>query len=164
MTSSADPGLVNRAALARRVGEAIYGTIVVLTVVDYLVEDHDTPVEAVVTVVGSACVLFLARLYAEALAERAALPQPGSLRRIASSSWPVAAAGGPPAVPLLVAATGAITVETALDAASLICIAGLGVSGYAAARLTHAGHGRRLASTALTLLVGLVIVGLKESF
>lgn len=145
----------------RRVSEAIYGTIVVLSVLFYLAEEHAGAVEATLAVGGGACVLFLARLYSEALAERTAVDDARNLRRIAAENWPVAAIAGPPLVPLTLSALHLLDLNVAIDAATWICVAGLAISGYTAAHLSQATWGRRLLSAASNLAVGLLIVELK---
>jgi hypothetical protein len=152
---------------SRRISEAVYGTIVLLAAIDYLVQEHEGPLESAVSIAGGACVLFFARLYSEAIAERAATNQRGGgegLVRIASVTWPVAAVAGPPLVLLMAAALHAMSHETALDVASGYCVVALGVASYVAARLTHASTMRRILSTALALVVGLALAGLKELF
>ena len=57
-------------AARRRLSEAIYGTIVVLSVLDYVDEENESAAECAVTVGIGAAVLFLARIYSQVLSER----------------------------------------------------------------------------------------------
>lgn len=149
----------------RRITEAIYGTVVMLSVFDYLSDEPGTPEEAIAAVGGGACMLFLGRLYSEAVAVRASGTHNGhDLRRIAAENWPVAAVAAIPVVVLEFAAVGLVSLPLALNIASGIGVAGLAAFGYAAAHVAHAGLRRRVLYVVMALVIGLVVVSLKAAF
>lgn len=157
----------NLAKTGEHLREAIYGTIVQLGVLGVLSEEvHPTVRRATLSIGGTAFVLFLAHVYAGVLAGRILHGHRMSWRdvvRLADESWPVVAVIAWPMVLVVLAWLKIIPVVAALDLAVGIAILSLVLWGWYAARLSHAGLGGRLRSTALSLAVGLLIVGLKAA-
>jgi hypothetical protein len=88
-----DPGAEDQRGVAR-LREAVYGTIVVLSVLAVLSESERSANIAALIIAGTSLVLFFAQVYAGSVAERIRLgrePGLGDLRRLAADSWPVAA-------------------------------------------------------------------------
>ena len=150
-----------------RLREAVYGTIVVLSVLAVLSERERSATAAAFSVAGTSLVLFFAQVYAGSVAQRIRLgraPGLASLRRLAVDSWPVAAVTGWPLALLGLAGLGVVKTSTAIMLAMWLAVAALAVWGWRAGQI---GQGRmigRLWSTALDLAVGLGIVALKVAF
>jgi hypothetical protein len=150
----------------RRLAEAIYGTIVLLAALDYVSDEHGSAADTALTIAGGATVLFLARLYSEAIAQRVAVDRERgeTLLRIAAANWPVVVVAGIPVLLLLIAVLSPLNLDLALDIASWYCVAVLGLSVYAAARMCHENMAHRFLFTTATLAVGLFISMLDEMF
>jgi hypothetical protein len=150
-----------------RLREAVYGTIVMLSVLAVLSERERSAAAAALTVAGTSLVLFFAEVYAGSVAERIRLgrvPGLASMRRLAAGAWPVATVTGWPLVLLGLAGLGVIKTATALMLAVWLAVAALGVWGWRAGEMGHSRLIGRLWSTALDLAVGLGIVALKVAF
>jgi hypothetical protein len=150
-----------------RLREAVYGTIVMLSVLVVLSERERSAAAAALTVAGTSLVLFFAEVYAGSVAERIRLGRVAglaSMRRLAVGAWPVATVTGWPLVLLGLAGLGVIRTSTALMLAVWLAVAALGVWGWRAGVMGHSRLTGRLWSTALDLAVGLGIVALKVAF
>jgi hypothetical protein len=161
-----DPGAEDQRGVAR-LREAVYGTIVVLSVLAVLSESERSANIAALSIAGTSLVLFFAQVYAGSVAERIRLgrePGLGDLRRLAADSWPVAAVTLWPLVLLGLAGLGVMETATAIALAMWLAVAALGVWGWRAGQIGHSRVIGRLWSTALDLAVGLVIVGLEVAF
>jgi hypothetical protein len=164
-----DPGHVgerNRVGV-ERLREAVYGTIVMLSVLAVLSERERSAAAAALTVAGTSLVLFFAQVYAGSVAERIRLgrvPGPAGLRRLAAGAWPVAAVTGWPLVLLGLAGLGVIKTATALTLSVWLAVVALGGWGWSAGQIGHSRLIGRVWSTALDLAVGLGIVALKVAF
>jgi hypothetical protein len=147
-----------------RLREAVYGTIVFLSVLAYLDEHPITAGSAFAALAGSASVLFLAQLYAEVvtdLVDGRRAPGPRHVWAMARRIWPVAAVVIPPLVLIALSGAGVMSVTTALDAAFWFGAASLAVWGYAAGRSAGRKRFGRLVWAVASLFVGLVIATLK---
>jgi hypothetical protein len=150
-----------------RLREAVYGTIIMLSVLAMLSEYERDAAVAAIIVAGSLWVLFFAHLYAGSIAERielGRLPSWAGIRRLASASWPLVAVTTWPVLLLGIAALGLIDTADAFALAIGLSVAALGVWGWSAGRMGHASLRHRLWSTALDVAVGLGIVALKVAF
>lgn len=166
---AAGPGFDARRGVGRdaRLGEAVYGTIVLLAQLSYLSDQEEDALVCVLTVTGTALVLYIARLYATLVATRIVAPPESvgtAVRVLAGETWPVGAVAAPAVVLLTIAELGGMTVAVALSVGGWIYVLGLGLFTYGVARAAHAGVMRRLLSTAASLAVGLFIVVLKSVF
>jgi hypothetical protein len=119
-----------------RFAEAIYGSIFVTGLVGALSEHNATARAAAVSVVSTTAVFWLAHVWAELLAERAATGKPGGwprFLRLAWQEWPIVEAGALPFLALALAWAGVYANGVGFDAA-------LARRGRPAARV---GRGRR---------------------
>lgn len=156
--------LAGGALRGARLREAVYGTIVYLSVLAYLDEHPITAGSAFAALAGSASVLLLAQLYAEVVTDLVdGERRPGArhvwamVRRI----WPVAAVAVPPLVLIAMAGAGAMSVTTALDWGFWFGAASLAIWGYAAGRSVGRKRLGRILWAVSSLLVGLIIATLK---
>ena len=150
-----------------RLREAVYGTIIMLSVLAVLSERERSAGAAALTVAGTSLVLFFAQVYAASMAERirlGRLPGPVNMGRLAADAWPVAAVTGWPLVLLGLAGLNVIKTATAIVLAMWLAVAALGVWGWTAGQIGHRRLIGRLWTTALDLAVGLGIVMLKIAF
>jgi hypothetical protein len=147
--------------------EAVYGTIVLLSVLAVLSERDRSAATAALSVAGTSLVLFFAQVYAGSVAERVRLGrEPGlaNLSRLAADAWPVAAVTVWPLVLLGLSGLGVLKTATAIVLSMWLCVAALGIWGWRAGQIGHSRMLARLLSTALDVAVGLVIVALKVAF
>jgi hypothetical protein len=150
-----------------RLREAVYGTIVMLSVLAVLSEHGHSAAAAAIAVGGTSLVLFFAQVYAGSVAERIQLGRvPGldDLRRLAAGGWPMAAVTVWPLVLLGLAGLGVMKTATAIVAAMWLAVAALAVWGWRAGQIGHSRMIGRLGSTVLDLAVGFGIVVLKVAF
>jgi hypothetical protein len=144
---------------------AVYGQILVLSVVASLSEDESlTATELLAGVSVTAIVFWLAHAYSEAIASQVAQAKQISWRelgRIMVQEWPIAQAAVPTAVLLALGAIGVFSAPTAADLAI-----GLGVVALFGWGLVI-GHRSRLSlfqtagAAVVSASFGLAIVGLK---
>ena len=147
-----------------RLREAVYGTIVFLSVLAYLDEHSITAGSAFAALAGSASVLFLAQLYSEVvtdLVDGRRAPGPRHIWAMAKRIWPVAAVAVPPLIVIALSGAGVMLVTTALDVAFWFGAVSLAVWGYAAGRSVGRGRLGRIVWSCSSLLVGLIIATLK---
>lgn len=108
--------------------------------------------------------LFLARLYSEAVAVRASGLRKGhDLRRIAAENWPVAAVALIPVLVLVFADVRLVNLPLALNIDSGIGVLCLAAFGYGAAHVAHSSIARRVLYVVIALVIGLVVVSLKAA-
>jgi len=157
----------HRRRQVERLREAVYGTIVMLSVLAVLSEREPSAGVAALSIAGTSLVLFFAQVYAGSVAERIRLgriPGLADLRRLAADSWPVAAVTGWPLVLMGLAGLGVIKTATAIVVAMWLAVAALAAWGWRAGQISPGRLPGRLLSTALDLAVGLGIVTLKVAF
>jgi hypothetical protein len=166
-------GLVRRAAADRhsrsveRLREAVYGTIILLSVLAVLSEKEPSTLDAGLSVAGTAVVLFLAHVYAGSVAERIGLGRANSRavwRRLASESWPVVTVTLWPLVLIALSALEVMSTAVAVSLSIWLAVVGLGVWGWTAGVIGHDRLPGRLWSAARSLALGLAIVALKVAF
>lgn len=144
---------------------AIYGQILVLSIVAaYSEDDALDSWEVLVAVVATMLVFWAAHLYSEALARRMGMDR--SLRveevmNVARGELPLVLAAVPSAVILALGGLGAFSLTTSIDLALAAGLAGLAIWGFEAGRRSDFGWVRTLAATALTCGLGALIVLLK---
>jgi hypothetical protein len=165
---SATPVPIGGRSLAKsgeHLREAIYGTVVQLGLIGVLSErEHPSVHRAAFAIGGTAFVLFLAHVYAGVLAGRILQGRQMTrhdVARLADESWPIVAVAAWPLALVGLTWLRVLPLTAALDLAVGIAVASLVLWGWYAARLSHAGLSGRLRSTAVSLSLGLLIVGLK---
>jgi hypothetical protein len=155
-----------RAWLARsNLASAIYGQILLLTVLG--VErnaDHATAEAVLVVVVTSQLVFWVAHAYAETLGHQLRSEDRisgQSIREVIVREWPIAQAAGPTLVLMTLALLGVLQTPTAIDIASGVAVVSLFAWGFAAARRSHDTLRHQLMVGAASAALGLVIVALE---
>jgi hypothetical protein len=149
---------------AERAARAVYGTIIALAVIATLSDGSAAAGEVLVAVIGGVLAAQLAELYASYLADvirEQRHPDRARMRAALGDSAAGSVAAMLPAVPFVVAAIGAIELDTAFDIAFW---AGLGVlAGYTflANRLAGLSGLRNLIAGSVVLAVGLALIALK---
>lgn len=149
---------------AERAARAVYGTIIALAVIATLSDGSAAAGEVLVAVIGGVVAAQLAELYASYLADvirEQRYPGRARMRAALGDSAAGSVAAVLPAVPFVVAAIGAIELDTAFDIAFW---AGLGVlAGYTllANRLAGLSGLRNLIACSVVLAVGLALIALK---
>lgn len=154
-----------KASTSARVTGYVYGALIVLALLVSL-DDNDPPraLDIALIVLATIVTLALAHTHAAVAGQdydqgrrvtwRAAL-------RESLDSWPILASGAVPAAVFLLAAADAISLRFAFDASqALVCIS-LFVIGYGSRRRSGGSLRRSLATGAIDLAFGLVIVALK---
>lgn len=171
--ASPGPGAVDRVgpALSLLSNEsAVYGVILVAGLVEILSSPAAASWDVLVKVLVTVVVFWLAHIYAGTVAHlgdehEGDLPARRRLARAAryslDHSWGMLLTALLPAGMLVLGVAGVVSDETAIWGTLWVAVAVLGVLGYlkAAAWSTH--FGVRLASAAITSLLGLVLIGLK---
>jgi hypothetical protein len=150
-----------------RLQEAVYGTIILLSVLAVLGEKEPSALDAGLSVVGTAVVLFLASVYAGAVAERIGLGRrigPAGWRRLASESWPLVAVTVWPLVLIALSALDVMSTAVAVSLSTWLAVAALGVWGWTAGVIGHDRLRGRLWFAARSVALGLVIVALMVAF
>jgi hypothetical protein len=106
MTSTGhDPELPEATRIGRRMQAAVYGTILVISVIAVASEYQGKPLRVMASVVATQFIFYLAHVYAGQLGvrlEQMHAPSRTELREIAWEEWPLFAAAGPPCVALLI--------------------------------------------------------------
>ena len=149
---------------AERAARAVYGTIIALAIIATLEGGSAGAGEIIAAVVGGVIAAQLAELYAGYLADvirEQRHPTRAELRAAATDSAAGTVAACVTAVPFVLAAAGAIELETAFDIAFW---AGLGVLvGYTllANRLAGLRGLQSAIAAAVVLVIGLALVALK---
>ena len=143
----------------------VYGTIVVMATVTAGAHGEQTNIGRLAAVVGvTSLVFWAAHLYSDALAEsleRGRRLDRAELAEVARRELSIPAAAVAPIAALVLGALGVLGTQTALWLAVGIGVATLGVQGARYAALEQLSRTGTLASIAVNLSLGLVIVGLK---
>ena len=150
---------------ASTIAGTVYGTIVVMATVAAGYQGEDTNAWRLAAVVaGTVLVLWVAHLYAHALAEsidRGRRLDRAELGALARREWSIPAAAGPPIAVLLLAAFGVLGETAAVWLALGIGVVTLGIQGARYAALERLGRAGTLTAIAVNLALGLAIVGMK---
>lgn len=100
-----DPELPEATRIGRRMQAAVYGTILVISVIAVASEYQGKPLRITGSVVATQLIFYLAHVYAGQLGVRLETlhsPTRTDLREIAWEEWPLFAAAGPPCIALLI--------------------------------------------------------------
>jgi hypothetical protein len=149
---------------SRQVSRVVYGAILGLAIVVGL-ESHPPPAGAVVaTLLGTAVAVALAEMYSEVLG-RETRTRRRIDRAFLRDTWDDAAAVAFgitfPAVFFVLAAAGAMNLDTAFDVAKWSGLGLIGFYGFCAARLAGEGALTALVHAASVALVGAFLIALK---
>ena len=160
----AGPGFIRAHLGSEQVARVIYGSIVGLAFVVAL-EPHPPAAGTVaVILVTTAIAVALAELYSDVVGIRIRIRGPlGEARRRAAARdvAAVAAGAGFPAVFFMLAAAGAIELDTAFDLAKWSGLGLLGFYGFAAARLGGASLGRAVLDALAVGAIGAFVILVK---
>jgi hypothetical protein len=144
---------------------AVYGTILVLSVIAGVSEDADAGAASVLGAVLLTSVAFwIAHVYAESLTARIDRPDARwreLVRRAVTREWPLLQAAFVPSIPLLLGVVGALSRATAIDVAIALALADLFAWGVAVGRATHQAGLRAALSGFVNVALGGVVVALK---
>lgn len=150
---------------ARRVADAVYGTILVIAVVAALSEDPESGSGEILGAVAATSIVFwLAHVYAEVLSRRAVGDRSRFwplLWHAARQEWPLVEAAMAPAIPLLLGALGWLDRSAAITLSIVIGIADLAGWGYIGGRAMQQSRFRSLLNAGVAILVGTIMVLLK---
>jgi hypothetical protein len=147
------------------VAGAIYGTIVVMATI--VAGGANAGIDAwqlAVAVVVTTIVLGVAHLYAELVAggiDHQRRLTPAERNRVWRRELAIPLAATPPVAVLLVGAAGAIDENAAVWTALIVALVTLCIQGLRYARVEHLPLTGTIASVALNLALGLIMVGLK---
>lgn len=152
-------------AARRNVGGAIYGLILATSVIAVSLEysSKNAGITAV-TVIVTASVFWLAHIYSDVMALEVRdrhLPSRAELGAIVSRQWPLVQAGMLPTFVLLLGPLGVLEDGFAQSAALSICLIELAATGFAASWMAGMRGFPAVASGAVSLSFGLIIVALK---
>jgi hypothetical protein len=149
---------------SRRAG-AVYGTILVLSVIASVSEDADAGAASVLgAVLLTSFAFWIAHVYAESLTARIDHPRARwreLARRAVIREWPLLQAAFVPSVPLLLGVVGALSRATAIDIAIALALADLFAWGVAVGRALHQAPLRATLSGFVNVALGGVVVALK---
>jgi len=152
-------------AAHRDVGGAIYGLILATALIAVSRRyQPDNSGFAAVTVVGTACVFWLAHVYAGVLEiafERKRKPTWEEAQHILDEEFPLVQSGLLPTAILLLGPLGILADDTAQDLAIAACLVELAATGTIVAWVAGARWPVVLLSGAISLSFGLVVVALK---
>ncbi len=156
-----DEPAVQRAA---NFSAAIYGSILVTSLVSALSEEH-AHAGAMALAVGSTMVVFwLAHVWSDAVGERLVNPRPFTVRglaRVARTQWPMLQSAALPLLALLLASAGAVSLTVGVDVALGVSIVQLVAWGLVLGLRSFASWPQALLAGAVDGLLGLAIVTLK---
>jgi hypothetical protein len=160
------PGRVHAAVLgtADTIAGAVYGTIVVMGSITAGAEGTRDPVRLAVIVASTVLVLWLAHVYAHGLGESIARQRRldrAEFLSVARREFSIPLAAAAPTAVLVLGGLDFLRDATALWLALGIGLATLAVQGARYAMLEHLGPVAAVASIAVNLGLGLVIVALK---
>jgi hypothetical protein len=147
-----------------QVARVVYGAIIGLALVVSLESHPPKAGQVVAALLGTAVAVALAEVYSDTLGERTR--QRGEIAgsrfaTIVEDGLAVAFGIAFPAVFFVLAAAGALEVETAFTVAKWTGLGLVGFYGYCAGRLAGAGHGRALLQALAVGLVGGALIALK---
>jgi len=160
MSGEARPG-----RLPANVSRAIYGQILVTSLVGALSEDSE--IEAgyiLVSVVVTMLIFWLAHVYAEAMSRGLEAGRHlgwAEVRGLAAGEWPLVQAAFPTAIVLALGAIGVFSTETAVGLAIAVGVVALFTWGLAIGRASGSSWAVALLGAAISAGFGLVVVGLK---
>jgi hypothetical protein len=149
---------------SEQVARVIYGAIIGLALVVALEAHPPRPGVMAATMVGTAVAVALAEAYSEAVGaetrqrRRVAREE---LRHIAVQALAVGFGVAFPAVFFVLAAAGAMEVETAFSVAKWSGLGVIGFYGFCAARLAGAGLAGALLQAAAVAVIGSLLIALK---
>ena len=150
---------------AGSIAGTVYGTIIVMATLTAGSNAGLTDAWRLsVIVVATVLVLWIAHVYAHALAEsleRRRRLDPGELSSVARRELAIPAAAVAPVAALVLAAFGVLEERTAVWLALGIGVVTLGVQGARYAAVEQLGRGATRAAIALNVFLGLVIVALE---
>jgi hypothetical protein len=151
--------------LPANAARAVYGQILVTSVVGALSEDSEIDAGYIlVSVVTTMLVFWLAHVYAEAMSrglEARRHLRWAEIRRLAAAEWPLVQAAVPTAIVLGLGAVGALSTESAVDIAIGVGVVALFSWGLAIGRASGSSWAASLIGAAISAGFGLVVVGLK---
>lgn len=149
---------------SNQVARVVYGAIIGLALVVAL-EAHPPPAGAVVaSLLGTALAVALAEVYSETLGAEVrthARVERERVRGIWTDTLAVGFGVAFPAVFFVLAAAGAMRVDTAFDAAKWSGLGLIAVYGFLAARLSGAALPAALVKSAAVALIGAFLIALK---
>jgi hypothetical protein len=151
--------------LPANAARAIYGQILVTSLVGALSEDSE--IEAgyiLVSVVATMLIFWLAHVYAEAMSRGLEAGRHlvwAEIRGLAAGEWPLVQAAFPTAIVLALGAIGVLSTETAVDVAIAVGVVALFTWGLAIGRASGSSWTASLFGAAISAGFGLVVVGLK---
>ena len=158
-------GEARSSRLPANVSRAIYGQILVTSLVGALSED--TEIDAgyiLVSVAATMLIFWLAHVYAEAMSRGLAAGRHlgwAEVRHLAAGEWPLVQAAFPTAIVLALGAIGVFSTETAVDLAIAVGVVALFTWGLAIGRASGSSWAVALFGAAISASFGLVVVGLK---
>jgi len=144
---------------------AIYGTVVYLTILVLLEEDRTDPEDALVILVSTAFVFWLAHVYAH-LVPRIATEgglRAGRFRETAGDQVGILAAVAIPSIPLVLAMLSLIDDRAGLRAAIVASVLSLAAFAVREARAAGLGWGRSLEIATVLLAAGVGLLWLEVS-
>jgi hypothetical protein len=151
--------------LPANASRAIYGQILVTSLVGALSEDSDIDAEYIlVSVVATMLVFWLAHVYAEAMSRGLEAGRHlgwAEIRGLAAAEWPLVQAAFPTAIVLALGAIGVLSTETAVDIAIAVGVVALFSWGLAIGRASGSSWAAALFGAVISAGFGLVVVGLK---
>lgn len=151
---------------ARRVADAVYGTILVLAVVAALSQDKQAGPGAIAAgALATSIVFWVVHVYAEVLSRRTGgdtTPTRPMVAAAARQEWPLVEAALAPLAPLLLGAIGLFSRGTSITLAIAVGLADLGGWGYVAGRAMGQSRVKSGLSALVVVGLGLVMVLLKN--
>ncbi len=156
----------NRESGGARLAGAIYGTILVMSVVAGVsAATESRATTALIAAVVTSFVFWLAHVYADTLAAHLTLREHtldrSRLRAVASEDWPMVQAVVPPGVCLMLGVLGVVSDDAAVLLALGAGVVALAVWGAATARRSGASPAGVVIAAGVNVALGLVLVGLK---
>jgi hypothetical protein len=151
--------------LPANVSRAIYGQILVTSLVGALSEDSDIDAAYIlVSVTVTMLIFWLAHVYAEAMSRGLEAGRHvgwAEFRGLAAGEWPLVQAAFPTAIVLALGAIGAFSTATAVNLAIGVGVVSLFSWGLAIGRASGSSWAAALFGAAISASFGLVVVGLK---
>jgi hypothetical protein len=151
--------------LPANAARAIYGQILVTSLVGALSEDSEIDAEYILISVGATMLVFwLAHVYAEAMSRGLEAGRHlgwEEIRRLAAGEWPLVQATFPTAIVLALGAIGALSTQTAVDLAIAVGVVALFAWGLAIGRASSSSWPASLLGAVISACFGLAVVGLK---
>ena len=160
---------VERLALGegREVAATLYGTVIVMATLTDAYANEKHPLKLAIIVLSTSLVIWVAHLHAEGLAGSIAEGRRltwADTRHVARHELGILLAAAPPALALVVGASGIVEETTAVWLALGLGVATLLAEGIRYARLERLGFLQALVPISVNVALGLVIVALKVAF